>query len=231
MNTVLDEPIAVFETDPQLGTPKVKPLRGVALNWGETELSALEEQLRSRYECLVRDGQGTARFKSLTLFIKKKADDTSRQPTLGLWQMTQPAPPLEEKAAVFMKPIAPSLDWGECFLGEIDRLLGSERFNAVLPAEKAMLQLVRDELKGILEKTASPERALVVLVSMLMTAEHLSRTQRPNEPHPYAYALSGIERLLNGTAPPTPWGKLPTTPNSAPAPSWIGRLWARVMGA
>jgi hypothetical protein len=100
----------------------------------------------------------------------------------------------------------------------------------VSPVEKAMLQLVREELLGLVQKLAPSEFALLVLASVLVTAEQVSRTQRPDEPHPYAYALSGVERLLSqaSVSPRTPWGNLSSTASTQLVPSWLGRLWTRL---
>ena len=51
----------------------------------------------------------------------------------------------------------------------------------------SMLRLVHEELQSKLEKKPPAEPILFVLALILMTAEHLSRTQRPNQPHPYPY--------------------------------------------
>jgi hypothetical protein len=228
----MNEPILLFETDPLLGTPRLHGVNGAAGTWSAKDLRQLEDQLRGRYEVLVREGDGTLDFRGQILYVKKKDGDTSRQPTLEL-RTVEPFPfrPMEMAPATPMSP--PAVAWGAGFLAEIDRLFASAAFNTVLPVEKAMLHLVRDELKGLLEKTPPADTALLVLVSILMTAEHLSRTQRPGEPHPYAYALSGVERLLGQTTQPsqTPWGHLPAPPNLEPPPSWLGRFWNRVTGA
>jgi hypothetical protein len=228
----MNEPMLVFETDPQTGTPKLRAVNGAAALWGLKELSQLDDQLRPRYDGLVREGGGTIEFKGRTFHVKKKDGDVSRQPTLEL-RKDEPAPQRVALDAPYTPPgPAPAHDWGPGFLAEIDRLLGSPEFQALSPVEKAMLRLVRDELCGVLEKNRPPETALLLLTAVLMTAEHLSRTQRPNEPQPYTFALSGLEHLLSRPAgqAQTPWGRLPAAPDREPPPSWLHRLWGRVKG-
>jgi hypothetical protein len=226
----MNEPMLIFECDPQVGTPKLQTLNGAAKNWKATELALLEEELRPRYESLVREGKGTIQFKGKTLYVNKKDGDTSRQPTLELRSLAFTSQQ-SEKPFGLPQPSSPSPDWNKGFLAAIDQLFASDGFNAILPVEMAMLKLVRDELQSLFEKKPPADSVLLVLMSILMTAEHLSRTQHPNQPHPYAYALSGIERMLSESAKPqTPWGELPAKPNSEPAPTWLGRFWQQWTG-
>jgi hypothetical protein len=191
----MTEPVLIFETDPQSGTPRLQAVHGAASPWGPKDLGQLEEQLRARYEGLVRAGAGTIDLRGRTLYVRKKDGDTSRQPTLEVRTAEEPAPEPVSAASGGPSPPTAAADWTAGLLGEIDRLLASPAFQGLLPVERAMLQLVRDEFQGLLEKAARSETALLLLVSVLSLAEHLCRTQRPGEPHPYAYALGGIERL------------------------------------
>ena len=55
----MNEPMLIFETDPQTGTPKLKAINGAATAWSLKDLCLLEDQLRPRYESLVRDGEAS----------------------------------------------------------------------------------------------------------------------------------------------------------------------------
>jgi hypothetical protein len=92
-----------------------------------------------------------------------------------------------------------------------------------------MLALVRDELRAIAEKGASRELALLLFVAVTSLADRLSRTHKPGEPHPYPFALSGLERLFSAEAA-TPWGPVRPGPNSEPPPTWFGRFWNLLKG-
>ena len=229
----MKETMLIFETDPRSGTPKLRAINSAARIWNSRDLGLLEEELRPRYDGLVREGAGTIEFKGRTLHVKKKDGDTSRQPTLELRSEEPSLSPQTDKGVIPLTTADVVVDWGQGFLGELDRLFGTVEFKGILPVEKAMLQLVRDELKGMVEKIPATETALLMLVSILMMAEHLSRTQRPGEPHPYTFALSGIERVLKQQNVPfqTVWGTLPAKPNPEPPPWWLARLWNRVTGA
>jgi hypothetical protein len=234
LEMTMSEPLMLFETDPLLGTPKLRAVNGAARTWSAKELCQLEEQLRPRYDGLVRAFAGTLEFMGRTLHVKKKEGDSSRQPTLEL--RSTEADTVQATAGSSKTPLpvpASALAWGQGFLAELDRLFATVEFDGILPVEKAMLRLVRDELQRLLDKSPGAEAALLVLVSILTTAEYLSRTQQPQEPHPYAYALSGVEWLLSRmtVSAQTPWGRVSARPNSQPLPSWLGRFWNRVTGA
>ena len=111
-------------------------------------------------------------------------------------------------------------------------MLCSDEFDTMPPAEKVNLKVVVEELAAFQAKSPPPELALVLLTSILLTADHLSRTQQPGKATHYAIALNGMERLLSQTTlkPKTPWGQLPASPNSEPAPGWFGRWWERLAG-
>jgi hypothetical protein len=229
----MSELVLIFETDPHLGTPRLRAANGAAERFLPREVNQLDEQLHSRYEVLVRDGEGTVEHKGRMLYVKKKDGDTSRQPTLEVWTADPSTPRPSPRVPTQPRPPVSAPEWGMGFLAEIDRLVASDRFRGILPVERAMLNLVRDELKTLLDKTPAADFAMVALVALLLTAEQLSRAQRPDEPRPYAYALSGIERVLNAQAdgPPTPWGPLQVQPNGEPPPSWLARAWSRLTGA
>lgn len=226
----MSDTILLFETDPNLGTPKLKLGNGSAGAWSQRDLNALEETLRSRYESFVRDGEGTVVHKGQTLHVKKKAGDTSRQPTLELRSSEAARRPADGFAAL-LPPSSPATEWGKGLVAEIDRLLASKQFSRAVPAEMAMLRLVRDELRALVE-TKPDDMALLILISILRTAEQVSRAQRPSEPHPYAYALGGIERVLSDqpASPQSPWGQLTPRPDDEPPPSWLGRFWSCLSG-
>jgi hypothetical protein len=228
----MKEAMLVYETDSQLGVPKLQAINGASKTWSQKDLNAMEEQLRPLYDSLVRDGKGSIRYKEKTLYIKKKDGDTSRQPTLELRSFEFCAQSTTDKPPSFsLSPVTAHV-WGKGFLAEVDCLYESEPFKAILPAEKMMLDLFRAELSGLIAKTSPADLTLLMLLAILLTAEHVSRSQRPNEPRPYAYALSGIERLLSADAasPPTPWGPVPTEANPEPAPTWLERFWAKMTG-
>ena len=115
-----------FETDPQMGVPRLHPMTGTSLAWNARDLQQMEDQLRSRYESLVRDGAGTLQFKGKTLIVKKQEGDTSRQPTLEVHvpvtttaiapvpSALPPAPPSSLATPV------PQATWFAGWLDEID---------------------------------------------------------------------------------------------------------------
>jgi hypothetical protein len=226
----MNEPMLVFETDPQTGTPKLRAVNGAAAFWSPKELSQLEDQLGPRYDGLVREGGGTLEFKGRTLLVKKKDGDGSRQPTLEL----RKAEFVPQAAGLDSPEPRPELEaiagWGAGFLAEIDRMLGSPECLTLSAVEKAMLRLARDELGGVVGKNRPEETALLMFTAVLMMAEHQSRTERPDDPQPYTFALKGVESLLS--LPPgqaqTPWGRLPATPNRGTPPAWLHRLWGRL---
>jgi hypothetical protein len=224
---LMKEPMLIFETDPQLGMPKLQAINGAAKSWTPKDLCLLEEELRPRYDSLVREGKGTVKFKGNILFIKKKDGDQSRQPTLELHSVEWCTPQLAEPCAV-PHTSTHTVPWCKGFLADIDRLFASSGFNALLPAEKAMLDVVRKELTAYVDRAPSAEMTLLILVSILVTAEQVCRTLRPNEPRPYTYALSGIGRVLSEEGKPqTPWGDLPKEASPESPPSWLGRFFGR----
>ena len=229
------EPLLIFETDPKLGTPRLQSINGAAKTWGLKDLGPLEDLLRPRYEGLVRDGNGVIEFRGQNLQVKRKEGDASRQPTLELRLEEQPparpALPMVSAPAPVASPLPlPSKRWEAGFLEEIDKLFAAPAFEEVLPAEKAMLRLVRDELRTLVERKLSAQFAQLLLVSFLATGEHVNRTQHPSEPQPYSFALSGLERLLNLSKfpSPLPWGELPVGLNPRPLPFGFGNLWKRL---
>jgi hypothetical protein len=227
----MNEPVLLFETDPQLGIPRLQSLHGAASTWGFKDLGPLEELLRPRYEEIVRQGQGVVEYRGKHLQVKRKDGDVSRQPTLEL-RLEEPRTARPVRMAELLKPAPARPAWALGFLEEVDRLFASPAFEKLLAVEKAMLNLVREELRQLVEDGQSTPLAQLMLVSLLMTAEHLSRTQRPTEPQPYAIALGALERLLNQDSAParTPWGTLPAETNSKPPPFWLNRWWQRVCG-
>ena len=231
----MSDPILIFETKPSMGTPCIKAVNGAAKMWSQRDLELLENQLRSRYDGLVRQGSGTIEFKGQTLYVKRQEGDTSRQPTLELRmeEVAQYQLPIPVRAPLPLPvPDAPTADWFAGLLAELDRLFNSEEFNVILPAEKMMLKVVAEELASLRTKSQLPEMSLVLLTSILMTADHLSRTQQPSKATYYAIALNGIESLLKDTdrKQTIPWGHLPSTPNSEPVPSWLSRWLSKLTG-
>lgn len=229
----MNEPILIFETDPCSGTPRLQTASGAAPIGTSKEMRHLEDQVRSRYEGLVRQGKGTIDFKGQKLEVRTKEGDTSRLPTLEFRRLASdeyrsPLNAVTTNSPPLSAPM--SNEWFGSFLSQIDDFLRSETPGGALPAEQAMLQLVCTELKSLQKTTAPQELALLMFVSLLMTAEHLSRTHQTDIPHPYAYALSGVQRLMSKKAPQTPWGNLPAEPNRCPAPSWLGRIWKTLTG-
>ncbi len=235
----MSQPILIFETDTKTGTPRLQPVNGFVKNLNERDLNQMEDILRPLYEKVVRDGDLSIDYKGATYLVTKRTGDNSRQPTLELRTEQALTSPTLVRTNWKLKPLTlpaaqpqaslPQSTWGTLFLAEIDGMIASDDFGRLVPTEKAMLILVRDELRGMMEQQPPRDAALFFLVSILMTAENLSRTQRPTEPQPYTFALSGLERLFRQAKEPphTPWGDLPAPPLSNPPPSWLGRLWSR----
>ena len=167
-------------------------------------LTPIEEAQHTLNE-FVREGSGTIEFKGQTLHVKRQEGDTSRQPTLELrttdvtrFHLPGTTPAISP-SPVPVPDVAPQPnDWYSGFLREIDELFGCKEFECVMAAEKSMLKVVAEELAAFREKPAQ-ELALVLLTSILLTADHLSRTQHPGKSSHYAIALNGIERLLTET--------------------------------
>ena len=66
----MNEPILIFETDPRMGTPRVHAVNGAAKSWSPRDLNLLEDQLRPRYNEIVRDGAGTIEFQGQTWHVQ-----------------------------------------------------------------------------------------------------------------------------------------------------------------
>ncbi|MBY0458295.1 MAG: hypothetical protein K2V38_13220, partial [Gemmataceae bacterium] len=96
----MTELVFTFETDPQVGVPRLLPVTGKAPGWTSREVQQFEDLLRSKYEAIARDGSAALPFKSTTLTVRRQAGDTSRQPTLEVYA-SAPAPTPGRALALF----------------------------------------------------------------------------------------------------------------------------------
>ena len=62
----MKEAMLIYETDSQLGMPKLQANNGACKTWNQKDLNSLEEQLRPLYESLVRDGKGSFAQRAVT---------------------------------------------------------------------------------------------------------------------------------------------------------------------
>lgn len=156
-------------------------------------------------------------------------------PTLDLYDAAPPETPVTPNPAHVpvpgMTPPAAPTHWAVGFVAALDGELDGPAFAGVPAAERAMLGLVRDELRQLPGRPAGAS-AVWVLVSILAAAEHVTRTERPGESHPYGFALRAVERGLDASdaADRPAWGTAPASPAAGPAPSLVARAWQRVLG-
>ena len=221
------QPSYVYETDPKSGLPRLHSAGGPACGWTNKEVEQIEEHLRLQYASLALEGGGTLEIKGRTVYVRRRAGDVSRQPTLELLTAdpaAAPPVPLTAAPPAIQKPVS----WFAGFETTLAESLASVRGNALDEPDKAMIELVLKELRRIHETRSSGELAAIFLGAVTLLAERLKRGNQPAKSTPYTFALTGIEKLLDPAG--TPWGSLPTAPTSDPPPSWFARLWAGLRG-
>jgi len=227
---IMNKPLFLFASDPgrSYGTPRLITNHPEGSDWSDKERHLLEDLLRKQYDSLSMKGEGVLTVAGRKVVVKKQPGDMSRQPTLEVW-------PPETPTVLVPLPIPTSLPaksdkshWLESMLSEVEIHSQSEAGKKVRPPEMAMLRLAIQEFRG-LANSPNSEPSLLVLAALLSMAQQLSRAKSPGTPQPYEYALSGLQRLMEGEAT-TPWGA-PGDISQVEAPSWFGRFWHSLKGS
>ena len=217
-----------FETDPQMGVPRLHPVgeTGRKSPWNARDLRQIEEQLRSRYETLVRDGSGTLHVLGRTFQVRKQAGDTSRQPTLELYtaEGSAESSPALLSSAKPPDPPAVRAVWFPTWLDDVERLIDSDR---LVRTERIMLDEVVAELRVLSTRLSPPALSHLLFTAVVSLADQLSRLHEPGQPHPYPFALSGLERIQDAEPVP-PWGQFTTAISAKPPRSWVGHFWHKL---
>jgi hypothetical protein len=220
----MKEPTLIFEHDETRGVSTLKPTTGMISPLNSKDERNLIALIEPRYNNLSMRRQGTIEFQGKTIDVRVPENYSGRKPSLELrWP----------ESAIAIANTQPQNAWFPGFVAEVDRLFATPEFDKVLRCDRAMLTLVRDELEVLSAKQTPTELSQYLLLTLLMTAEHFSRTQNSPEHDVYAPALRGLEQLI-GLLPKnsnSPWGAIPAERNTGAMPSLFTRCLNNIFGA